>query len=344
MGNNTAEYGDWITLEPGVPVKMDVMLGEVPGGHFDGMLAVQVKDEEYELNSQQGPILPMFKTAEPSHDLLDAIYEWLVEGEVCLTNGPVFSDFGGGSRRGGIAINESAEGAPVPAFNPVRIWNFKSGDVLEGECIKVIGDKLVLETTEGTMVKIPMSNVSESDKKYAVLSDPPKFSVDFIKTSSAQIGRYMLSPTELEWGSLPPRVNDFTFGARVRQSGARLYHYDLEVEYFAIGQQLLDDNKYILLDRGSETFIPTEENKRMMEFKGERAVETQAYPLHDQMRGEKFKGHLVLVRDERGKIINYSASSEWLYENREKLMRLPIGVYFDENCDRVYPSGPKRNY
>ena len=344
LGNDFAEYGDWITLEPGVPAKMDVMLGEVPGGGFDGMLAVQVKGEEYELNAQQGPILPMFKTAEPTHDLLDAIYEWLVPGEACLTNGPVFSDFGGGAKKGRVALKEAPEPAPVLKHNPVRVWNFKSGDVLEGEYIAMMGDKIVLKTIKGKQVKIPVNSFSDEDKRYAVLSDPPDFSVDFIKTSTTSSGRYMLSPKELQWGLLPPRVNDFTFGARVRQTSARPYNYELQVEYFAIGQQLLDDDKFIFLDRGSSAFTPTKDNKRSMEFKGKRVVEMQTYPLHDQMRGRKFKGHLVLVRDQRGEIIAYSASSEWLFEQREKLMRLPIGVFFDENCDRVFPTGPKRYY
>ena len=344
LGNNYAEYGDWVTLEPGVPVKMDVIMGEVPGGHFDGMLAVQVEGEEYELNSQQGPILPMFKTAEPSHDLLDAIYEWLVPGEACLTNGPVFSDIGGVPKRGRVQAKEAPEVAPVAEFNPLRVWTLNTGKNLEGEYTTVMGDKLVVKTIKGKQVKIPLDAVSEEDRKYAMLSDPPAFSVDFIKTSQAHIGRYELSPQELQWGTLPPQVNDFRFGARVRQSGARPYNYELEVEYFAIGQQLLDDDKFILFDRDSATFTPTRENKRMMEFKGERTVETQAYPLHDQMRGRKFKGHLVLVRDQRGKIIAHSASSKWLYEKRDKLARLPVGVFFDKNCDRVYPTGPKRNY
>ncbi len=119
---------------------------------------------------------------------------------------------------------------------------------------------------------------------------------------------------------------------------------NVNVEYFAIGQQLLDDDKYIFLDRNSGSFTPAKDNKRSFEFKGERTVEMQSYPYAGQMRGKKFKGHLVLVRDESGEIIAHSASSKWLYEKREKLMRLPVGVFFDKNCDRVYPTGPKRNY
>lgn len=93
MGNNTAVVGDWITLKAGEPKDMEVMIGEVPGGTFCSMLVVEVQGEEYERNRQGGPILPMFKTAEPSYALIDAIYKDLVEGEASVTNGPVFRDY-----------------------------------------------------------------------------------------------------------------------------------------------------------------------------------------------------------------------------------------------------------
>ncbi len=93
MGNNYAEIGDWITLKAGEPHDMEVILGEVPGGNFDAMLCVEVEGVEYERNRQGGPILPMFKTEEPSHELLDAIIPILIPGEACLTNGPVFRDY-----------------------------------------------------------------------------------------------------------------------------------------------------------------------------------------------------------------------------------------------------------
>ena len=68
------------------------------------------------------------------------------------------------------------------------------------------------------------------------------------------------------------------------------------------------------------------------------------YDMREQTRGAKFKGHLILVTDERGEIIQHSASSPWLYENREQLLKVPVGRYFDETCNRVHPSGPKLFY
>ena len=92
MGNTTAVVGDWITLEAGVPLDLEILIGD-QGGKFQAMLAVEVKGVEYEKNRQNGPILPIFKTEELSLDLRDAICEVLMIDEVCLTNGPVFKDY-----------------------------------------------------------------------------------------------------------------------------------------------------------------------------------------------------------------------------------------------------------
>ncbi|RKX37374.1 MAG: hypothetical protein DRP64_17300, partial [Verrucomicrobia bacterium] len=93
LGNNKSVVGDWITLEPGVPLDMEVLIGEKPGGGYCAMLVVEVEGVEYERGPQNNPILPMFKTSEPSLDLVDAIYRDLILGEASVTNGPVFSDY-----------------------------------------------------------------------------------------------------------------------------------------------------------------------------------------------------------------------------------------------------------
>ena len=91
-GRGTVEIGDWITLEPGVPLKIEVLLGD--NGWTTGfILGVEVEGEKYERSSQGAPILPVFKTSELSLDYLDTVYKEQPEGEVCLTNGPVFRDY-----------------------------------------------------------------------------------------------------------------------------------------------------------------------------------------------------------------------------------------------------------
>jgi hypothetical protein len=72
---------------------MEVIFGEYEGGIFGAMLVIEEEGVDYPRNFENGPLLPIFKTAELSQDQLDAIYEYLWEDHIDVTNGPVFNDY-----------------------------------------------------------------------------------------------------------------------------------------------------------------------------------------------------------------------------------------------------------
>jgi hypothetical protein len=340
MGNGYSVVGDWITLEPGVPVSMEVLCGEVPGGHFDAMLCVEVEGVDYEVNAQNGPILPMFKTAEPEHALRDKIYENLIEGEACITNGPVFCDFSAKE-----APSPDEEVVPEPeAAAPVeeeglRTWTMTDGKTVEAEYVSTIGSKVVLKSAKGKQVRITWETLSQEDRDHVELTNPPDFNIIFTKQSNQRI-----IETTPFLSEVPPQTFDWTFGVKLKQTSANRYNHAVTAEIFAVGQQFQDDRKYILLDRQATSFTPTKANQRSHVFKSPQTIETSSYRLKIQQIGRKYMGYLVLLKDERGKIIQYAASNEWLYEHHENLEGLPLGAFFDRTCSRVHPSGPKRWY
>lgn len=180
--------------------------------------------------------------------------------------------------------------------------------------------------------------------EYIQLSNPPRFDVELIERSAAILNRYQLSPTELGWaGAQLPRVNDFTFGAKARQSGARPYNHELKLEYFAVAKQLLGSDRFILVDRDSSSFVPTVKNKRSYSFTSDKAIEFMEYTLDSdyKARGKVFFGGLVTLTDKRGEIIAYNASNPWLWKNLENLRKLPVGAYMNKSCERVHPASPK---
>lgn len=92
IGNDRCMAGEWITLEPGVPKDIDIIIGD-ENGQCGFIIAVEEEDVEYEKNQYGEPIFPIFRTTELSHDLLDQIYRDLPVGEVNCTNGPIFRDY-----------------------------------------------------------------------------------------------------------------------------------------------------------------------------------------------------------------------------------------------------------
>ena len=335
LGNNKSVVGDWITLEPGVPLDMEVLIGEKPGGGYCAMLVVEVEGVEYEKGPQGNPILPMFKTSEPSLDLVDVIYRDLVLGEASVTNGPVFSDYETAGWTGAAEVPEPIDPVSQDDFSEheMRAWTGVGGKALEARFMTVTSDKAVLEDTRGKQRKIPLAQLSAEDREFIELTSPPEFNIDFSKKSSQFIGK--MSPYNTR---VPAKVLDYVFSARLKQISTGLYNHELHVEFFAVGAENFGDH-YILLDRQESRFTPTKENQQSHEFSG-KTVRLTSYELYGDFKGMKYDGYLVVVTDSRGKIIAHQTSNKWLFENLENLKRLPVGRYMDKTCTRVFPSRP----
>jgi len=93
MGLGRAEIGDWFELEPGVPVEMEVLMGEDMGGRTAAMINVEEYGVEYPKNQNGMPILPVFKTAPIPQHIIDEINYSLIPGESNLEDGPIFSAY-----------------------------------------------------------------------------------------------------------------------------------------------------------------------------------------------------------------------------------------------------------
>lgn len=59
--HHTAFFGKWVTITG--PVKIDILIGETPGGHVGGLLMCQRRGTNYQLREDGTPILPLFATS-----------------------------------------------------------------------------------------------------------------------------------------------------------------------------------------------------------------------------------------------------------------------------------------
>ncbi|RLA36421.1 MAG: hypothetical protein DRQ64_10100 [Gammaproteobacteria bacterium] len=343
IGNNRSVVGDWITLEPGEPLDMEILIGD-NGGAGSFYLAVEVEGVEYERNRQGGPILPAFKTAELSHDLLDIIYRELPEGEISLTNGPVFCDYDVSGKAPTPKVEDPDPVAPSvtddSAANGMRMWTMADGRTLEAEFVNIFGGKVVLKNGRGKTRKVPKEQLSGEDIEYAELASPPDLDINFLKNFRQETFsggfydiEYWERPSE-EWGH---------FGVQLKQTSPGEYNHELQVEMFVVGSQRGGD-KHLLLDRQQFAFNPARAEQRFFEFRSDRKVVLHKYVIYwyySREFGEKYAGCLVTVKDERGETIAVESSSKWLVENLENLKKLSVGNYMDKTCTRTFPSRPK---
>ena len=59
-------YGDWVDLDPREAHRIDILVGEHPGGLVGGLLMVQEKGRAYQVTPEGRPILPIFTVQRPT--------------------------------------------------------------------------------------------------------------------------------------------------------------------------------------------------------------------------------------------------------------------------------------
>ena len=352
--------GDWITLEPGQSVPMEVLFGEGTGGNTGMAIAVEVEGEEYNEKGWQGtnPIFPAFTTEKLSQDMIDQIQFYLPEGEVSLTNGPVFRDYGssvaaddGDAAPGVVPPDDDVAGQKdaIPLQEgKMRAWTMEDGRMFEAEYVTRIGAKVVFKNAKGKMSKVPVGQISVEDRKYIELETPPELEFSFSKQSrkrdfpSAVNGKY-------DTTYLLPKMLYYDFSVDIRQTSAGVYNHELRAELFVVGSDLNESGKYILLDRQEGSFTLTKEGQRSFTLKGKKSVELSMFQMGSiqsgrQFRGRKYASYLVVVTDSRGEIIAHGAPKKWMFESLEKLRKLSVGNYFDNTCTRTGAPRPKPYY
>jgi hypothetical protein len=343
LGNQFMVVGDWIELKAGEPLDMKVLFGQWKGGEVSGMLLVEVEGEEYPTSRNGGPLLPAFKTAELSWDQLTEVSRYLAADECSLTNGPVFNDYYTAPTSPKTGVTAVPEPEPEPEVRPaapsteesgMRLWTLADGKTMEAEFMTMVGPDALMQNARGRQVKVPMKRFSDSDCSYIRLSSPPDLDINFSKTTKQR-----KFGTNYDGKESPIRGSFYTFSTRIKQTSVRPYGLGLTAEFFAIGDEIGGD-KYVLLDYQKAGFTLTKENDFTFKFSGRR-LDMIDYVLQEERRGQRYGGYLVLVKDSRGEIIAHAASSKRFFENRDSLMKIKVGWYFDKDCNRCLPTPPR---
>ncbi|MCF7847905.1 MAG: hypothetical protein K9M45_03555 [Kiritimatiellales bacterium] len=337
LGNQTMHVGDWIELKAGEPKDMEVFFGEWVGGQVAVMLLVEVEGEEYPQTRQGGPLLPAFKTSEFSRDQLEEIYKYLPAGECSLTNGPVFRDYVVKGKTNRVKKVETVV-APVveekPPESKTHIWTSAKGIHLEAEFVHVMGDKVVLKLPRGNQKKFPLDQFSEEDHTYIELQNPPRLDVSVSRKTEQRVFPESLS-------DLPSSTyNNFT--AVIKQGSSQPYNQDLEAELFIVGEEKAGDH-YIFLDYQKTSFRLTEGSASVFKLPS-RTIELVEFAMNGQLRGEIYTGYMVIITDSRGKVIAHKETRDKWFDHVDNLRNMPIGKTFDDECNRCWPTRPKRWY
>lgn len=220
------------------------------------------------------------------------------------------------------------------AFSEMRVWTLKNGKTIEAEFVAAVGGKVTLKTGRKKTVKLSEAELSKQDLSFIELQMPPKLDLSFSKKTKMRVFP-QTNTQEI------PRSQYYDFTATIKQLSTRPYSHELTVEFFVIGKENVGD-KHILLDYQKAPFRLGRSGSRF-ELPS-RTVEIMEYVINTQLRGEAFAGYLIIVTDSRGEVIAYNTKKDEWFQRVENLRKLPVGKYFDDECNRAWPTRPKRWY
>ena len=219
-----------------------------------------------------------------------------------------------------------------------RVWTLVDETTFEAELVTVFPKEATFRTAKGKVLKIPIERLSPESLTQMELDNPPTLSIGIIKDRNAVVFRGGITMKTTR----PPEVRCH-YGMRIRQTSRGDYSRVLHAEMFVIGHERYGD-KYILMDRQNASFFLTKENKKEFEFRSEREVVLQNFYVQKEVRGEKYYGYLIIVKDVRGDIIAVDSSHNWLFENLENLNERYAINFIDKTCVRVFPTRPPEFY
>lgn len=215
----------------------------------------------------------------------------------------------------------------------LRTWTLKSGKTKTAEYVIIMSSDVILKTKRGKQIKIPVNQLSQEDLDFLELANPPKLKIQVLKNAK----RIIYKPT-LNLGD-PPQNSHFAVGARIEKTSSQPYTRELKVEIFSIADEIEGKN-FVLLDRVETNLIFSAENDYTCTLWTKMARLNNYDQDNYQRRGEKVKGQMVVITDERGVIIASNVSNSWFLDIINELREFPIGKHFDKTGTRVWPPQP----
>lgn len=221
----------------------------------------------------------------------------------------------------------------------IRPWTLSPGRIVTGEYLAVVMDHVIIRDASGERFRIPLTGLSEEDRIYVELENPPTLKIDFLESAD----QVFVRPSPMWVDNSPVTLLRYRFGARISQKSEALYPHALTVEIYAVSSQVIDPDKYHLVYRWrSDPVRLHRENSRRVELHAPKTIDLAEFRLAGEYpRGERFAESMVVVRDERGEVVACRSTKNWLSGSLDKLTILPQGAWFDRSGRRVHPTSPK---
>lgn len=240
-----------------------------------------------------------------------------------------------------VYIAACALGLASTASAELRVWADESGKTIEAEYVRTMTDKVVLRQADGTEIKVSLDTLSEKDRRYVVLQEPPRIDIRVSpNTSRSNTGYGTRGPgVQVQEETVVVEVN-------VRKGSPAPYEAPLKAEVYVMGSPEQADG-HVILDRTASRFQFTTENKNEHTFSSG-IVSLRQFEAGDQ-KGVGYSGYLVAITDKTGEVLELKCSKLDYEKNAETIMVGKKGARYDgdfeemnQKKDGKKPSKPRK--
>lgn len=205
----------------------------------------------------------------------------------------------------------------------MRIWSDKKGNTVEAEFISILGDKVVLKSPKGKVLKVPMSGLSAADKKFLASSIPPTIKIEVdIDKDEKKMHDSGYSVSKKETVSCSVELKKTSKAACSREFTAYAFVFSENLSDSSKKIMLLKEHKFHF--KGSATVTFSTGSASVENYKGWSSSS-------NGKSGDEYHGYLIFVEDERGNIITIQSNQTTYEKNIARIKGGKVGTQFDKN-------------
>lgn len=214
------------------------------------------------------------------------------------------------------------------AWAESRIWTDVAGQSIEAEYVTLVGGRVVLRMHNGNDIRISVESLSEEDREYVELKNPPRIDINVASKTAVK----SVNNSGSKNNKIQTRVDVVFVQVDLKKAGSEAYDQKLTVEIFLMGREI-GSNQHILLDQKKSTFSFTGENQNQYTSIFD-PIELRTVSGSSK-KGFEYKGYLVVVSNKQKEVIAIKASRLEYEKNMDVISKAPKGTAFDKQFEVV---------
>lgn len=219
-------------------------------------------------------------------------------------------------------------GSSLVQASDLRVWTDTTGKKIEAEHVRTLDDKVILEKSDGTEVRVSLDTLSERDRRYAILQRPPRLDISV----SPKIDRSNKGSSADRGPGAQVQKELVVVDVKIKKSSSAPYEAPLRAELYVLGQQEQKEG-YVVLSQKASRFLFKPDTGYTHEFSSA-DIKLKQLERGKQI-GIEYAGYLVAVRDKIGDIVELKCSKLDFEKNAEAILGSKKGTQFDRDFNDV---------